>query len=100
MDKKNFKKPVIFRNGYPEVFFGKGVLEICSKFTGCKFKCKFDAYFPKNTSVYINPAPARVSCRNLLVLNETRCRAVNEKDDFLRTSLPLNVIIVKKKFLR
>ena len=49
MDKKNFKKPVIFTNSYPEVFFGKGVLEICSKFTGCKFKCELDAYFPKNT---------------------------------------------------
>ena len=51
------------RSSHPEVFLGKGVLKICSKFTGehqlywnrtsaWVFSCKFAAYFKK--SFYMN----------------------------------------------
>ena len=48
-----------FRNSPPEVFLGKGVLNICSKFTGAMPKCDFNKVakqvffrtpFPINTS--------------------------------------------------
>ena len=31
---RNFLKKILFRSSYPDVFLGKRVLKICSKFTG------------------------------------------------------------------
>ena len=51
-------------------------------------------------NLYIFPAYARVTLMPLMNFESKRCRVVKEKDTFLQSTLPQNVIAVKEVFCR
>ena len=72
----NFSGYCVFRSSQPEVFLGKGVLKICSKFTGehpCRsaISIKLQSILTKNTSgrLLLNIVVMKVNQMCMMIFN-------------------------------